>query len=169
MRTKLFWIDGPWTGRLAIAPRPRGGEWLQDEVESWRLNRVDVVLSLLTPGEITEFTLEEERELCRKNEIQFLSFPVSDRDVPSSGEAFSGLVTNLAEGLAEGKTVAVHCRQGIGRAGLVAIGLLTLSGVDLPSAIQRVSAARGCAVPETPEQLQWITEFAKTVMTPISK
>jgi hypothetical protein len=28
----LYWIEGPWTGRLAISARPRGWDWLQDDV-----------------------------------------------------------------------------------------------------------------------------------------
>jgi hypothetical protein len=35
MTTELFWIPGPWKGKLAIVPRPRGGDWLDDEVGGW--------------------------------------------------------------------------------------------------------------------------------------
>jgi len=28
MLTELHWVDGPWPGRLAVAARPRGGDWL---------------------------------------------------------------------------------------------------------------------------------------------
>ena len=37
MHTELYWIPGPWLGRLAIMPRPRGGDWLEDEIRSWRM------------------------------------------------------------------------------------------------------------------------------------
>ena len=74
-------------------------------------------------------------------------------------------MTKLSEQLANGKKIAVHCRQGIGRAALVAICLLVLSGVQSAAAIDRVSGARGCLVPETPEQGQWIAEFAKPLVT----
>ena len=49
--TELHWVDGPWPGKLAMAARPRGGEWLQDELEGWRLAGVHTILSLLTPEE----------------------------------------------------------------------------------------------------------------------
>src|SRR5438105_3269605 len=143
MRTELYWIEGPWLGRLAIMPRPRGGDWLDDEIQSWRRVGVDAVLSLLTPDEITELTLDDEEELCRANGIEFLSFPVPDRGLPPSMESFSALVTKLAGQLAAGKNVAVHCRQGIGRAALVAICLLVFSGVEPAAAIQQVGSARG--------------------------
>lgn len=36
METEIYWVPGPWPGRLGIIPRPRGGDWLGDEVRSWR-------------------------------------------------------------------------------------------------------------------------------------
>ncbi len=163
VRTDLNWITGAWLGRLAIMPRPRGGDWLRDEIDSWRRSGVDVVVSLLTREEQTELNLSGEEALCRENGIEFVSFPIVDREVPSSSEKFLGLAIKLAEQLALGKNVAVHCRQGIGRAALVAICLLTLSGIEPSAAIERVGTARGCSVPETPGQRRWITDFAKSL------
>ena len=160
MRTELFWIEGPWHGRLAIMPRPRGGDWLEEEIQAWHRAGVEVVVSLLTPDEHAELSLVDEGSLCRATGIEFVSFPIIDRTVPSSMEAFSDLVTGLAVQLANGKNIAVHCRQGIGRAGLVAICLLLLSGIEQDTAIARVGSARGCFVPETPDQQRWIANFA---------
>jgi protein-tyrosine phosphatase len=169
MRTDLYWIEGLWRGRLAITPRPRGGDWLEEEIQSWRRSGVDVVVSLLTQEEQTELNLLDEDALSRTNGIEFVSFPIVDRGVPSSAEAFSEQVTKLAAQLANGRNIAVHCRQGIGRAALVAICLLIVSGMEPAAAIERVSAARGCAVPETPEQRRWIADFARTLVTGSSK
>jgi len=47
MNPDLFWIPGPWRGRLAVATRPRGGDWLADEAAGWRRAGLDVVVSLL--------------------------------------------------------------------------------------------------------------------------
>jgi protein-tyrosine phosphatase len=150
-------------------PRPRGGDWLEEEIQSWRRIGIDMVVSLLTREEQAELNLPDEETFCRANEIEFVSFPIADRSVPSSAERFSGQMVKLTEQLAAGKTIAVHCRQGIGRAAIVAICLLILSGVEPAIARERVGASRGCAVPETPEQQRWITNFAKSLVARTSK
>ncbi len=161
MRSEIYWISSPTSGRLAIMPRPRGGDWLENEVRFWRSEGVEIVVSLLTPGEVAEFGLAQEEALCNAQGIQFLTFPIADRGIPSSKEAARKLVVELAKRLQEGESIAIHCRQGIGRSALIAIGILVLAGVDPLEAKHKVSAARGCPVPETPEQERWISEFVK--------
>ena len=65
MRTEVYWVPGPWPGRLGVVPRPRGGDWLADEVRSWKASQIDVVASLLTPEEAAELDLLAEEALAR--------------------------------------------------------------------------------------------------------
>jgi protein-tyrosine phosphatase len=167
MTTALYWIEGPWRGKLAILPRPRGGDWLEDEVRAWRASGVDVAVSLLTNSEIADFDLGPEEEFCKATGMQFLSFPIVDRGVPSSRSASLDFVKKLDSLLAEGKNLGIHCRQGIGRSAVIAACLLALAGISPKLAFERVSAARGCSVPETPEQRQWVLEFARE-LAPVS-
>jgi len=167
MRKECYWIEGPWPGRLAILPRPRGGEWLEDDVHAWQQVGLDGVVSLLTREEITDLDLAQEERFCQANGIQFVSFPIVDRGTPASRGATFDLVRKLDGALAEGKNLALHCRQGIGRSALIAACLLVVTGVDPETAFRRVSAARGCVVPETAEQQGWVREFARELPTPI--
>lgn len=161
MRTELYWIDGPWPGRLAISPRPRGGDWLCDEVRAWSQAGIQTVVSLLTAEEAAELVLGDEAAASRAQDVEFVSFPVIDRGVPSSRQAYLNLLSELTNRLADGRTVLVHSRQGIGRAALIAIGLLLASGVGAEAAIAGVEKARGQTVPETAEQRRWLEEHAK--------
>jgi protein-tyrosine phosphatase len=55
----------------------------------------------------------------------------------------------------------VHCRQGIGRSSLVAACVLVISGESPQSAFEHIERARGRSVPDTAEQKEWVTSFAR--------
>lgn len=156
MNPDLFWIAGPWRGRLAISTRPRGGDWLEDDVRGWRRAGIDVVVSLLESDEASQLRLLDESKAADANGISFISFPIPDRGVPASVSASLSLMATVSSALGEGRNVAVHCRQGIGRSGLIAAGILVNAGVHPEQAIKIVSDARGLATPETTEQRLWV-------------
>lgn len=160
MPTELHWLNGPWPGRLALAARPRGGDWLGDEISSWKRIGIGAILSLLTSEEEQDLGLIGEADAARKEGLEFLSLPIPDRQVPTSQERLREAVERLNAILASGRNALVHCRQGIGRTGLVAACLLIKNGMSPGAAVEAVSEARGVAVPETIEQREWIERFA---------
>lgn len=166
MRTELYWIEGPWPGKLAIMPRPRGGDWLADEISSWQRLGIDAIVSALTREENAELDLLQEKEECDKAGIEFLAFSIVDRGVPPSAKGAWELVRRLEQQLVRGKKIAIHCRQGVGRAALLAACVLSASGVEPASAWERIAAARGCAVPDTSEQREWVMQFARNELAP---
>jgi protein-tyrosine phosphatase len=168
MTAELYWLPDKWPGRLAIAPRPRGGDWLDDEMVPWKLAGANVVLSLLTPDELAHFELGDEQRAAVLQGIEFISFPIVDRDVPDSIEGVAGVAAKLASDLRAGRNVVAHCRQGIGRSAVLAAAVLILLDVPPEAAIQQISLARRCPVPETAEQKQWIANFARRHIAPLA-
>ncbi|HEY7391421.1 MAG TPA: dual specificity protein phosphatase family protein [Bryobacteraceae bacterium] len=164
MTPDLFWIPGPWRGRLAIAARPRGGDWLDDELRNWRRAGIDFVISLLEQDEAAQLDLLDERRAAEDQGIAFISFPIADRGVPASTEAAISVIGNIATQLDAEKVVAVHCRQGIGRSGLITAGVLMTAGIMADEAMRIVSSARGVSIPETPEQRRWIEQLPAPAM-----
>jgi protein-tyrosine phosphatase len=160
MRKELYWLDGPWPGKLAVAPRPRGGDWLEDDIASWKRAHIDAVVSLLTPDEERDMDLRDEGAEVRTQGMDFTSFPIPDRQIPRSEAKWAEVLERVDQALSTGKNVLVHCRQGIGRSGLVAACLLVKKGMSPGAAVESVSAARGMSVPETPEQRDWIDHYA---------
>jgi protein-tyrosine phosphatase len=152
----LFWITGPWRGRLAISTRPRGGDWLEDEIRGWRSAQVNSVVSLLEHDEEKQLELDREGEVAEAGGIHFISFPIVDRGVPTSILSTVSLLRSVSQRLERGENVAVHCRQGIGRAALFAAGTLMAAGKSPDAALEAVRSARGLNVPETQEQQEWL-------------
>jgi protein-tyrosine phosphatase len=145
-----------WPGKLYVSSRPRGGDWLSDETEKWHRSGVQTVVSLLTREEESELGIEAEADEVARQGMRFISFPIPDRGIPGSSSAAIEMLDSVHDELHHGKNVLVHCRQGIGRAGLVAASLLVLDGAEPQTAIETVSIARGVPVPETADQVQWI-------------
>lgn len=160
MTPELFRIPGPWRGRLAIAARPRGGDWLADEAGGWRQAGIDIVVSLLEADEAAQLGLIDEAKAAGANGIRFISFPIPDRGVPASTPAAASLITAISNALESGENVAVHCRQGLGQSGLIAAAVLASTRIDPEQAIDMVTAARGQSVPETPAQRSWVVDRA---------
>ena len=151
MFTELHWLDGPWRGKLAVSARPRGGDWLDEELAGWRKSGVDEVVSLLTPEEVESLELQNEAAHATGAGMQFRSFPIIDRWVPASKLHALRFIEGLDADLVFGKNVSIHCRQGIGRAGLIAASLLVARGWQFADAFEQVSTARGITVSETTE------------------
>ncbi|MEZ4617865.1 MAG: dual specificity protein phosphatase family protein [Caldilineaceae bacterium] len=162
----IYWIKGPWSGRLAIIARPRGDDWLEDEIKQWQRAGIDMVVSLLTPREVHELGLSEEAALSKKQAIDFLTFPIPDRGIPSSRPEMQTVVATLLMWLQQGKTIGIHCRHGIGRSALLAASLLVNAGIDADRAFHQIERARGVAVPDTPAQKEWVEKFATTAAMP---
>ncbi len=163
--TRLYWVDGPWPGKLALAARPRGGDWLEDEIIAWKRNGVDVVVSLLTDAEAEELDLASEGPTVRGQELEFLSLPIPDRQVPYSETEVAAILDALDSSLADSKNVLIHCRQGVGRSGLIAACLLATKGLSTRAAVETVSSARGVPIPETREQREWVDHYAAILPT----
>src|SRR5262245_19372435 len=166
MKAEIYWIAGLPRGRLAVLPRPRGGDWLEDEVRSLRRAGVDALLSLLTKEEMAELGLVGESQCCAAFGIEFISFPINDRAVPASAAEALPVVQRLVKLLAEGKAVAIHCRQGVGRSAVMAACVLASIGETPDAAFERISQARGRPVPDTPEQREWVRRFVDRYVTP---
>ena len=155
MMPEVYWIRDVEPLRLAVMPRPRGGEWLADEVSGWKRMGIDIVVSLLHPYEADELDIAEEESLCQRHGIYYRSFPIEDRGTPRSVAEFLDLANEIAASVKQGFAVAVHCRAGIGRSGLLAACILLRLGIEASNAFAVVSKARGLSVPDTAGQIEW--------------
>lgn len=93
--------------------------------------------------------------------IQVHRHPIVDVSIPADMTAFRRFVDELAQLLRNGERVLVHCRGGLGRAGLVSACLLTLDGRAPRAAMEEVRAVRSGAI-ENEAQEQFVDQFAES-------
>ena len=109
--------------------------------------------------------LEGDAAAAAASGITFRALPIPDRGVPPSREAVAHLADDVIATLEAGRNVAVHCRQGIGRSGIIIASVLVAAGNDVPTALRTIRESRGVDVPETEDQHRWLREFASWVAT----
>lgn len=155
----VCWIEGNPSTRLAIVMRPRGHDWLETELTRFRRSGIDIVVSLLESEEAKWLGLADEARLSEEAGMRFLSYPIPDVHVPQDAAAFRKFVANLADELRAGRAIGVHCRGSIGRATVTAACALIHLGWEASTALSAVAATRGCNVPDTEEQRQWVMAY----------
>ncbi len=156
MKATIYSITAAAPVRIAIVARPRGNDWLCDEIRGLSQEGIDVLVSMLTSEEANELGLRDERIECETAGISFVNLEVPDRSVPLDKAAFLNGVEQLAELVRQGRYLGVHCRAGIGRSSMLAAAILAQLGWEASQAFDAIESARGCPVPDTPEQRQWV-------------
>jgi protein-tyrosine phosphatase len=135
--------------------KPRGGDWLEDELVALRRTGVDVLVCALPELERRELALADEAPAAQRARMAFVAISIPDLSVPDLPTVLPQL-RELVGRLHAGQHVVAHCRFGIGRASLLAAAVLVLEGVDPNEAWRRLSHARGQQVPDTEEQRRWL-------------
>lgn len=157
---EIYWANDLRPLRIAIMPRPRGGDLLDGELDQLAQAGVHTLVSLLTVGEAEREGLAQEAQLCEAHGIEFRHFAVADHQTPHSVELFLRFVDGIVPTLQRHRAVAVHCYAGIGRSALTAGTLLLRAGVPPRRIFPALSRARGMNVPETTEQALWFRALA---------
>lgn len=150
-----FTNHGP-TGNLALAARPRGNDWLRDEIEGLNFTGIHTLVSLLEWPEAQALQLEKEASYCHELGIEFISFPIKDRNLPEDPYAFLALTDKIVGLLDAGEKVVIHCRMGIGRTGMLAAAVLLKQGFEPAKVFDFLSGVRNLNVPDTEAQKEWV-------------
>jgi len=124
-----------------------------------RKQGITAVVSLLPEEEAKALGVAKAAQTCDKLGLIYLSYPVKDFGLPQKA-SFAHLVQKVNVLLGTGDHVAVHCKAGIGRSGMLAACVLVSTGETPEQALKIVSDARGQAVPDTREQGDFVADFA---------
>jgi protein-tyrosine phosphatase len=143
-------------GHFRVGPKPRGGDWLEADIRALSHEGFTFVVSLLTEQENQELGLADEESVCRRNAIDFYSFPIVDRSIPESRSEFEALAEHLLGRIKKGDRGLLHCRVGLGRAPLLGCTILSKAGMTPENAWKMLATSRGQPVPDTQAQMHWV-------------
>ena len=162
----------PGLGRIGVTfapgkhdPHAASGAWARDldadldAIVAWPAS---TLVTLIEPKEFGLLRIPTLGEEARRRGLDWRHLPIPDVKIP--GDAFEAVWPTQSEALrgklAAGQNIVVHCRGGLGRAGMIAARLLVESGIDPKTAITRVRAVRPGAI-ETSDQENWVRSGPK--------
>jgi protein-tyrosine phosphatase len=164
MYTKIYWIHNFENGaKLGIMPRPRGDDWLEEEIIKLKKQHIGLWVSLLEQDETNELGLRNQPFLCSKHGLEYVNFPIVDRHVPEKGNKIESLIDELYQKIRNGSSIVIHCRMGIGRSSIIAACILLKQGFKTEQILQKITSARGLKVPDTDAQIQWLKNREKAI------
>lgn len=146
-------------------PNSVSGEWCRDLMtDLLRLRdfyKVDILISLIEQKEFETLGISDLEAECSKRSLDVIRYPIKDYNVPADVKSYIALIDKIVENLEQDKKVVIHCKGGLGRAGMTAacaIVAATKGSIRGAQAIEIVRAARHKAV-ETLEQEKFVQTF----------
>jgi protein-tyrosine phosphatase len=122
------------------------------------------ILTLMPKEEMQRNEVNNLPELCAQLGLQWFHLPIEDDHAPGPlfEEAWRVANTKITALLGAGKTIAIHCKGGTGRTGVVAAHILLERGIALDEVITQVRAIRSNAL-RIPVQLDYIASVARQI------
>jgi protein-tyrosine phosphatase len=128
-----------------------------------KFNDLEIVLiSLLENREAKFLKLENESEEAKKVYSEFIHFPIPDMGIPVYKD-FVNFIDLMFFKTQHSKKIIIHCKHGIGRSGLIALGLMVNDGNDLIESIKTISKIRGYDIPQSRSQRKLISLYYKNI------
>lgn len=169
-----YWVK---PGKLLAGEHPNGRTRAETtaRIQALAALGIDTFIDLTRPREVSDYSKLLPKEVDGKA-VKHLRFAIRDHDVPSSPQLVCEALDAIGAALAQGSHVYVHCRAGIGRTGTIIGCFLAREGHSAESALAALNALwRSCdrarswhTVPETPEQVAYVSEWREAIKTPVA-
>lgn len=126
-----------------------------DHIARWN---AAAVVTLTEQFELEELKVPALGQEVKRRFMEWHHLPISDYSVPDEAfeAAWSENSARLRTLLEAGSRILIHCKGGLGRAGMIAARLLVEMGEAPKTAMERVRDARSHLAIETPEQEDWV-------------
>jgi len=147
--------------QLIFTPCPGTKEApLAESILTLKQAGTDALITLMFDEEIERNNVQSLPSECAKQGINWIQLPIADDAVPNQAfeSQWQAQVANILDLLNNKGTIAVHCKGGSGRTGLV-IGLILLAyGWPGNKVVEEVQKIRAKAL-KTPEQLEYFNSY----------
>lgn len=129
---------------------------LEESVITLKQAGTNMLLTLMHDDELAKNNAEQLPTLCEQHNITWLQLPIIDDAAPAQEFAaqwqkYKSTIINAVKNKA---TIAVHCKGGSGRTGLVIALILLASGMPSDEIIKQVQTIRPNAL-KNPQQLNY--------------
>jgi len=152
--------------RFCISPMPDGFGGLEEDINRVKQKEgVNIIVSALTKADMNNFGLQDEALVCKKLGIDYYNLPIRDCTIPGVSKFYDFIEQDLFPLSYEENTILIHCRAGIGRSGLIALGLAIRHGYSYNYCLQHGRKIRGINVPQAESQYKLLKMYETHVQT----
>jgi protein-tyrosine phosphatase len=142
-------LKAPGGGTLLLTPCPGTKEATIDvALNDLKAAGAQALLTLMTAEELAANQATDLADRCRAAGIEWFFLPVEDDSAPAAAfqVGWEQARTRVFQLLDDDKAVAVHCKGGSGRTGLIVAQILAERGVPVADAVSQVQALRPRAI-----------------------
>lgn len=151
------------SGQLLLTPCPGSKEVsLRSSLEQLAAAGAAAVITLMPSDEMQNNAVADLPELCTQLGLTWFHLPVEDDHAPEQPfeQAWQAAQDKIHALLDAGESIAIHCKGGTGRTGMLAAKILLQRGIPLNDVIERVRAVRPNAL-TIPLQLDYISNITQ--------
>ena len=149
-------------GELLFTPFPATkGTSLIEAVTTLKQAGATGIITLMADAELAENAASDLGLVCQQTGLQWYQLPVADDAAPATDfqAAWQQHSAEILQRLQAGETLAIHCKGGSGRTGLIAAQIVLAAGGELDMTIAAVQALRPRAL-QHPAHLVYLQQLA---------
>lgn len=140
-----FWPLPLGDGELLLTPCPGTKEAdVLASLKQLKAAGANVLVTLMTDAEMAEHNVVNIAACTGKMGLTWIHLPIEDENVPKAEfeQKWQACRAELHESLSDGGGVAIHCKGGSGRTGLIAARLMLEKGLSLEQIIPSIQTLR---------------------------
>jgi protein-tyrosine phosphatase len=148
-------------GRLIFTPCPGTRDTSLDEaLTELKAAGADALVTLMPDAELAANQAADLSIRCASHGLEWIQLPVADEQAPLADfdAAWLGQRDRIVALLDSDATVAIHCKGGSGRTGLIGARILIELGLPHEAAVEQVQALRPKAI-RHPAHADWLAQF----------